>query len=321
MRVSFDMNPQRRDGWRDVLPGIAILLTAVPIAIGIFLLDSVRRSLAEGPSLIVLAGEGRGLVEGADVWIAGKPGGRVRSISFVNREDRPGEVALDVVLRRDAAPALLADATVTIGSAALLAPPVVKFEPGSPGQPRMIFGDTMRAMEGPDMDTFRAFADSGRTALAQMTAELERLSAELERGDGTIPLALRENDMTALLSHVRTRAVILERSLEIRRSAGPLLLDSLSLASIRRLSESASALSRTAGDRRESVDAAGSALATLGARIERLNLVLESGRGTAGRLAFDGELEAQSRRARAQLDSLRTELVANPLAWLRFRLF
>jgi ABC-type transporter Mla subunit MlaD len=315
------MNPQRRDGWREVLPGIAILLTAVPIAIGIFLLDSVRRSLAEGPSLVVLAGEGRGLVEGADVWIAGKPGGRVRSISFVNRDDRPGEVALDVVLRRDAAPALLADATVTIGSSALLAPPVVKFQPGSPGQPRMTFGDTMRATKGPDMDTFRAFADSGRTALAEMTAELERLSIELERGDGTIPRALRDDDVIALLAHVRTRTAILRRSLAARRAAGPLLLDSLSLASIRSLSESASSLSDAAGDRRESLEAARAALTTLEARIDRLNLVLESGRGTAGRMAFDEELEMQSRRARAQLDSLQTELVANPFAWLRFRLF
>ena len=315
------MNHQRRDGWREVLPGIAILLTAVPIAIGIFLLDSVRRSLAEGPSLVVLADEGRGLVEGADVWIAGKPGGRVRSISFVNRDDRPGEVALDVVLRRDAAPALLADATVTIGSAALLSPPVVKFQPGSPGQPGLTFGDTMRAMKGPDMDTFRAFADSGRTALAEMTAELERLSVELERGGGTIPLALRHDDVTSLLAHARSSAAVLGRSLAKRRAAGPLLLDSLSLASIRRLSESAASLSDATGDRRESADAAGNALATLGARIERLNLVLESGRGTVGRLTFDGELEAQSRRARAQLDSLQTELVANPFAWLRFRLF
>jgi hypothetical protein len=316
------MDPQRRDSWREVIPGVAILLTMIPLAVGIFLLDAVRRGVTEGPALVVLAQEGGGLVPGADVWVAGKPGGRVRSISFVDRGDnQPGELALNIVLLREAAPALRADASVTIGSSALLAPPVVKFEPGSPSLPPIAFGDTLRATSGPDMDTFRAFADSGRAALEEMTGELERLALELERGDGSIPRSLRDPELTRLLASIRSRASVLERSWAARRDLGPVLVDSLSISSLESLSESTSALKEAAALRSESLDGVGSALARLGGRIDRMNLAMRSGQGTAGRLLHDGELEAQASRARAQLDSLQAELAANPLVWLRFRLF
>ena len=316
------MHNQRRDQWRDVIPGVAILLATIPLAVGIFLLDSVRRSLTEGASIVVLAQEVGGLVPGADVWIAGKPGGRVRSISFVDREDNgPGELALDIVLGREAARALRADASVTIGSSALLAPPVVKFEPGSPGVPPIAFGDTLRAVSGPDMDTFRAFADSGRTALAEMTAELERLATELERGDGTIPRSLRDTALTRILGDIRAEAAVLKHSWTTRSELGPLLVDSLAMTSLGNLAESSARLSEQADLRRESLAEAGLALDRLRARVDRMHRAMQAGMGTAGRLLYDGELEGQSIRARAQLDSLRMELTANPLAWLHFRLF
>lgn len=316
------MDTQRHDSWREVIPGVAMLLTAIPLAVGIFMLDALRRGVTEGPRVVVLAQEGRGLVPGADVWIAGKPGGRVRSITFVDRGDgQPGELAVDIVLLREAAPALRADASVTIGSSALLAPPVVKFEPGSPDLPPISFGDTLLATSGPDMDTFRAFADSGRVALAEMTEELDRLTSELEHGNGTIPRALRDPALTRLLAGVRTRAADLGRAWTARRDLGPVFLDSMSIGSIDNLSRTSSLLSEAAGQRKESLGQAGEALIRLGGRIDRLSLAMQSGQGTAGRLLYDGELEAQARRARAQLDSVQADMAANPLAWLRFRLF
>jgi hypothetical protein len=44
-RVSFGMDPQRHDSWREVIPGVAILLTTIPLAVGIFMLDPVRRGI------------------------------------------------------------------------------------------------------------------------------------------------------------------------------------------------------------------------------------------------------------------------------------
>ena len=167
------------------------------------------------------------------------------------------------------------------------------------------------------MNTFRAFADSGRVALAEMTGELERLAIQLERGDGTIPRSLRDPELMRLLEDIGTQVAVLERSWTAR----PVLVDSSSMASLENLSRSTSALGEAAAQRKAPLEQAVSALTRLGARIDRLNLAMRSGQGTAGRLLHDGELEAQAGRARAQLDSLQTELTANPLAWLRFRLF
>jgi hypothetical protein len=228
---------------------------------------------------------------------------------------------VDIVLLREAAPALRADASVTIGSSALLAPPVVKFEPGSPHLPAIAFGDTLHATSGPDIDTFRAFADSGRVALEEMMGELERLANELETGDGTIPRSLRDPELTQLLAGVRMQAAVLEQSWSARSSLNPFFMDSLSVSRLENLSRTASELSENSALRKESLAEAGSALTRLGERIDRLSLAMRAGQGTAGRLLYDGELEVQARRAREQLEVLQADLAANPLAWLHFRLF
>jgi len=106
------MNQRPPDDWHDVVPGIIVLVTLILLAVGVFFLDNLRREFLEGPTVVLLADDIRGLVPGADVWVAGKPAGRVKSISFAGSGSvHPGRVAVSAVLLREALPTLRADAT------------------------------------------------------------------------------------------------------------------------------------------------------------------------------------------------------------------
>ncbi|MFQ5528785.1 MAG: MlaD family protein [Gemmatimonadota bacterium] len=316
------MDSKRPATWRDVVPGIAVLAALILLAAGIFWLDRLRRALLEGPTLVVSAEEIGGLVTGADVWVAGKPAGRVQSIDFVGSGTTdPGLVALRVVLRREAAPMVRDDAEARIGRSSLLSPPVIKLRPGSPSAAPYDFGDTLVVTRGPDIDTFRAFADSGRAALAELTAERARLTAVLAGGSGTLPSLRRDPRVHRRLGAALPRLAIVGEQWAARGGFRRLAGDSVTLERLSRLSASMATISERADVSSTALDPVAKAVGRLALRIERLDEHLLAARGTTGRLLHDGELQLQSERARAQLDSLRLELAARPFRWLRFRLF
>lgn len=65
----------------------------------------------------------------------------------------------------------------------------------------------------------------------------------------------------------------------------------------------------------------GETLVQIEERAREIRSGMERAEGTAGRALNDPALRLNADRTRAVLDSLTTELGANPLAWLRFQLF
>lgn len=305
--------------------GTLLLLGLVPVAAGVFFLDAMRRAFVEGPSLVVVAEEIRGLAPGAAVWVAGKPVGRVTDVSFIDaRADRAGSIALRVVLLRDAAPALRSDAQAQIGRSALLSPPIVKLDPGSSGLPPFDFTDTLVVSPAPGVDEFRALADSGRHATGELTADLERLARELDTGRGTLPRLRRDPALAVELARQGDRVADLRAAW--RGDDGPraLLADTALRRSVERIAADLEALRGLTADTARAVTARRELAATLTsvrARLGRLDERLDLAEGTLGRMATDDELRIQAARARAALDSLRMDAAADPLRYLRFRLF
>jgi len=319
------MDPPTPRRWRDVRTGALVLLGLVPVAAGVFFLDALRRAFIEGPTLIVVAEEIGGLTPGAAVWVAGKPAGRVTHISFIDaRVDRPGSIALRVVLRRRAAPALRRDAHAQVGRSALLSPPIVKLDPGSPALPPFDFADTLVVSPAPDVDDFRALADSGRHAVGELAVGLGRLARELDTGRGTLPRLRRDPGLAGELARQGERAAALRAAWGGDDGPRALLADTAVRRSARRLGADLGALRARSADTtpaaRSRRDLA-AALASVRERLGRLEERLELGEGTLGRMATDDALRTRATRARAALDSLRADAAAHPLRYLRFRLF
>lgn len=302
-----------------------VLLGLVPVTAGVFFLDALRRALVEGPTLVVVADEIRGLAPGAPVWVAGKPVGRVTEVSFIDAQaDRAGSIALRVVLLRDAAPALRRDARAQVGRSALLSPPIVKLDPGSPELPGFDFADTLVVSPAFDVDDFRALADSGRHAVGELTADLGRLARELDTGRGTLPRLRRDPALAGELARQGRRAVALRAAWGGDTGPRALLADTAVRRSVARIGTDLEALRALAADTAPAVrarrDLAGT-LASVRGRLGRLDARLDLAEGTLGRMATDDELRTQTARARAALDSLRMDAAADPLRFLRFRLF
>ena len=171
------------------------------------------------------------------------------------------------------------------------------------------------------METVSALADSGRVALDGLVRERARLVAELDAGSGTLPRLRRDSALAESLAGVARRMAFVRSRLAGRREVRPGKRDPALLLRADRLAESMATISGLARARTAALDPVSEALQQLAERIHRLDEHMLAARGSTGRLLYDGELQLQSERTRAQLDSLQVELAARPFRWLRFRLF
>jgi phospholipid/cholesterol/gamma-HCH transport system substrate-binding protein len=317
---------RRRGGtdWKDVLPGLAILAALLVASTLTFLMDQVRRRFAEGPRVIVLAAEGEGLQPGSTVWIAGKPSGRVLGIRF---DDPAGpessRVVIESVLRREAMPQMRADARASIGASGLLAPAVLKLTPGTGAAPPLRSGDTLRVHPTPDLERFRSLADTVREAIGTLSADRRRLAARLEDGPGSVARFRDDPAALARLDSVRLRSVRLTATLREGDGLARLARDDSVRAALRRTAAALREIeaARRAGGASDSLLALMDAASGLGERAARLAAGLGAARGTAGRALHDPALAEQTAAAREALRALGPALVADPLRWLRIRLF
>lgn len=313
-----------RGPWRAYLPGILILAGLTAISATVFFLDTIRRALTEGPEIVVLAGEARGLTPGADVWVAGYPAGRVTDVRFDDPEGASERrVVIHATLHRAAVPFLRSDAEVSIGSASLLAPVVLKLDPGGPGSGRFDSADTLTGPPVRSTDHVLSLARAARQAVDTLTSLSRELGVRLAEGPGTTARLRRDtalvDRMVAISSNTKALAAVLKAdgSLPSRLAA-----DSLGAA----VAAMAGAIRSLGGEERAAETA--DAIVALGERLERISVNLDrmdrdlrAGRGTAGRALYDDEIARQQAAFRARLDSLRSELRRRPWRWLRFKLF
>ena len=319
------MDARTPRSWHDVRTGVLVLLALVPVTAGVFFLDALRRAYIEGPTLVVMAEEIRGLAPGAAVWVAGKPVGRVTGVSFVDADtDRAAGIAVRLVFLRKAAPALRRDARAHIGRSALLTPPIVKLDPGSPEAPPFDFADTLVVRPALDMDDFRLLADSGRHAVSELIIDLGRLGRTLDTGRGTLSRQRRDPGVARDLVRQGERAAGLRAAWRGDSGLRALLADTAARASAARIGTGLEGLRALTTDTAPAVRARrdlAAALTSVRVRIGRLEDRLDLADGTLGRMATDDELRTQAARARAALDSLKMDAAADPLRFLRFRLF
>lgn len=297
-----------------LIAGLAAALAAV------FFSDVVLRELSRGPELTVTAAEARDLEPGSSVWIAGVPAGRVTSVRFREAGRGDGDpVLVRAVLLENAAGVLRADASAQIRASALLAPAVLDLDPGRSGRP-FDPGDTLRAEPGPDREEIRARADSLAGAIAALAPLADSLRVRLEDGPGTLAALRRDEALRADLRRAGGRLLALTEDAP-RGSAAKLARDTATRAALGRAADRLHRLTDRSGEGAFRADSAARALGGVLDRLERLGRRLDAGRGTAGRLLRDRALERERRRFEAKMDSLRAELLADPLRWLRFRLF
>jgi len=306
------------------MPGILILAVLVTISTTVFFLDTIRRALVEGPEIVVLAPEARGLIPGADVWVAGSPSGRVTRVVFDDPHG-PAEsrIVIHATLHRAALPFLRSGTEATISSSSLLAPVILKLDPGDPGSGPLDLADTLTVPALRSTDHLLSLAREAREAVDTLASLSRDLVGRLEEGPGT---AARLRGDPTLLERMRAISVnvsVISTALQAE-DALPARLAADSLGTV--LSAMAGALRSLRGEERatdvtEAVVGLAERLERISVSLDKLDRDLRAGRGTAGRALYDDEIARQQEAFRARLDSLRSELRRNPWRWLRFKLF
>lgn len=312
-------DPRRKIGWHQVRTGVVLLCSILGAAALVFFLDEIRRALAAGPAVTVVAEEARDLAPGSDVWVAGRPGGRVTGVTFRSSGGERSPVTIRARLRRDAAAALRADAEARVRRSGLFGPAVLALDPGSPDAPPFDASETLVARDEPGAAEIRGRIDELREELEGAEHLARRLGERMRDGPGTLASLRRD---TLLLGRLAERAD--EVRALARRARGGSAARLLRDRRIRRSLESVLARAREIGRSlagRDAPRALGGELRELGRRLDRIAARIEAAEGTVGRALRDGELLVQLRLVRARADSVRAELAADPRRWLRIRLF
>ena len=278
----------------------------------------------EGPEIVVLAAEARGLVPGSDVWVAGRASGRVRDVVFADPAG-PAEnrVVIHAILHRTAVPFLRADTRASISSASLLAPVVLKLDPGHPGGAPLDLTDTLRVPLHRTAEQLISLAQEARHATDSLTLVAQALGQRITAGPGTVAAFRSDTVLVRRLGNIAGNARSISRALGSEDALpARLASDSLGVA----MARMASSLRSLQGEERAAhvtqavVDLA-ERLERISENLDRLDRDLREGRGTAGRALYDDEIARQEEAFRARLDSLKTELRQKPWRWLRFKLF
>lgn len=309
--------------WRQLRLGAAILVLLGVAAAAVFFVDSLERELSEGPQLYVEAASAGGVEVGSDVWIAGIRAGRVEAVRLERPGSGHGPVLIQAVLERGAARLLRADASASLRASALLAPDVVALDPGTEVGRPFRFEDTLVARPALRVAELLARADTLRARLHRLAPDGRALVSRLENGPGTLAsfrahpgrldslrMDLARSRRLALASGGGTAVRIL-RDTALRREAHRVRA---------RIAAFAAPGGPLARSRRERA-ALSATLDSLRHRKRLLDARLAEGRGTAGRVLHDRAIQRERALFRARMDSVRTELFAHPLRWLRFALF
>jgi ABC-type transporter Mla subunit MlaD len=306
-----------------VLPGLTVLAGLVVTSTVVFFLDEVERAIAEGPRITVTAARTDGLEPGSNVWVAGRPAGRVLSVRFAGLDEpQDKRVRIEAVLLRESASLVRRDARARIGASSLLAPPVLKIDPGTSAE-RLGPSDTLRASVGLPIGRYRALADSARAARARLDSMQSRLAAHLSSGRGSLARFRNDSSTTARLADALRRT----RTLRTAVARSPGLTRLLRSPGERR--ETAAGFRRALDllepgrwrAARDSLRALAVTAASVQARLDSLAGGLDAARGTAGRWARDGALRREAEEARAAIRTLPEALMRDPLRWLRLRPF
>ncbi|MEN8144679.1 MAG: MlaD family protein [Gemmatimonadota bacterium] len=303
--------------------GFLLLGLVAATSAAVFFVDNVQRRIEDGPTIVVTAPSARNLRVGDEVWVAGKRAGRVVAVSLLDPDSAGAEaVAISATILKAFEHTVRADSRVRVAASGLLSPKVVAIQPGSPAAVKLAAGDTLRTERLIGPDSLLALGRTARGALDTLAEVSGRFGHRLAAGGGSLMALRRDDEIGPRLALAVRRAEKLRSLARDSRLAGlasdPEVRDAVSRALSRlKATDSESGV----GLRPDSLMVLLEEVDAFQARLESMRADLRAGRGTAGRLVSDDELQRSREKLRQGVEAVRAELMRNPLRWLRFRLF
>lgn len=215
--------------------GIFVFFGLLVFAASIFFLGERGRYFSTQHHLKAFFTGVSGLHEGATVRLAGVAAGRVSGIRLPSPPDQ--KVLVELSVAGGAIENIRRDSVARIETLGFLGDKFIEISVGSPQEPRLPDGATLRVEEPPDfgaivgqgqrvlghaeriaasLDTMLSTLERAKTAevVAGAARTVERLAASLERGEGALPWLAKDPESKRLvaetISSVRAGAAFLE---------------------------------------------------------------------------------------------------------------
>ncbi len=310
--------------WRELTIGLIGLAAVVTIVLGVLTFAQIGGVRGKKVPLYVAADETGGLMEGGDVYLAGKRVGKIESITFrAPSTDTTERLLIKAAVLERTMPLIRKDSPVQIGPlGTFLGTPVLGIAAGSSTSPPVQPGDTLyagafRVSEGvmaqiavvgrdigalkeeftavmEDMKTargtFGAMAVEGPRDIGRVGADFSRFSARLTRGGGTVSMIMGDPKFGARFGAIRADVDSLRLLITSERgTVGKFRRDKNLGASVQSLRDEVASLQQT----------------------------LAESRGTAGRAMNDKAAQEELAALRRQLDELIADFKKNPFRYIR----
>lgn len=302
--------------------GLAWIFGLVTAAVLIFFLDTIVEAFRDTAPVVVLLPEAPQLRPGNPVWVAGHAVGSVEAIHLTPpTRDSLARAAAIVRIPEDYLTRLPQDSYARLAVPRPTANPVIDIVPGTPGGVPLGPGDTIRTRPSIDAAALSARLSGTMAAMDSLMALVDTL----QRVAGEAGVEGRLRLVLAGIDAVRAEAGVLAEDLRTT-PARTLFEEGGAAATLRVLLGRVGDLRLAFGARVEQLGFGRDTLAPLRQeirdfqasreRVERnldsLQTMVEEGRGFPVRFERDTAIVAAIHEARAELDLLIAEIIANP---------
>ena len=312
------MPSQKQLKWSELRVGITVLVSAVTLAVLLFLMSGTRGLFSKRIMLQAYFDNASGLREGAPVRLSGVDVGNVIHIRVVPDKDKqltPVEVIMKVSTKYGFD--LRRDSVISLDTAGVLGETYLDIDSSQAVGPVVQDGDTIATQVHPDFnqvvrasqstlqnmdallkraDRILAFAESGKGSLGKLiydptlynrisatVADLQGMVEEVAKGQGSLGALINKNDAyNKFLATLDKLNAVIDDVQAGKGTAGKLLKDP--------------SLYNNAND-------------TM-ANIKKVTETINSGKGTIGRLVEDDELAKKLDITMTKLSELTSELEA-----------
>jgi phospholipid/cholesterol/gamma-HCH transport system substrate-binding protein len=318
--------PAHRTGWRDLLPGVLIVVVIAAFTVTVLIFARLGRLHGDTYRLYIQTDAARGVIKGTEVWLAGQKVGLVTAIRFVPPgRDTLARLAIELELLQQAQDLIRQDSFGQIRSGgSLIGAPVVYITPGTSSTRVLADGDTVAAK--PQVDTeglTSAVALAGRELPAvmregkQVRDEMRRATSklsELQDDRGAVSLEVVGSRATGLTRRATTgegtlARLMRERTVMARVSSAMGRADTIRAL----LASDRSQLGRFKRDStlvRE--------VASVRDEMSILRGLIGHSRGTAGRVANDQAVTDALASVERELTRTVEDIKRDPLRYVRF---
>src|ERR1700754_2374309 len=155
-----------------------------------------------------------GLKNGSNVRLGGIDVGTVDAISLVTDTT----VQVDMIIQKKVQRFIKKDARANIDSEGLMGDKVITITAGTPGQPAVVNGDSLRTSTPIETDAIMASLKTSADNAAIITGNLADISSRITRGQGALGKLLHDTTLSSNISstmrHLNTSTQKLDQNME-----------------------------------------------------------------------------------------------------------